>query len=369
MTEGSFMTRATQAQKLTKSGVDAAMPQPNRYIIWDSDLPGFGVRIEPSGRKTFIARYRAGGGRTGILRQATIGRFGTVTPAEARVTARKILGSAAVGGDPLEEKRSVRQKGITVAEICDWYLEEAETGRLLGRRGRPIKKSTLSTDRNRIEAHVKPLLGKRAIQHLEVRDFEQMQADIAAGKTARFFKEGQSRPRGGIPLGGSGTAGRTLGMLRTIIEHANRRGMVTDNPARGARKFADQRRTKRLSLDQIATLGAAMNDASGEDENPTGLAAIRLLLLTGLRRGEALSIRCGWVMPAGGIDFPDTKSGAQVRPIGRAAMDVLRTQAALATSNQVDWLFPADRGDGHFVGLPKVLHRICKRAKLEGITA
>src|SRR6185295_19103921 len=146
-------------------------------IFWDIDLPGFGVRLEPSGRKTFVARYRAGGGRTGKLRQATIGRYGTLTVDQARMKAKKLLGAAAGGGDPVGDQQRARQAGITVGQLVDWYLREAGTGRLLGKRGRPIKASTLDTDRMRIEAHVRPLLGTRAVHSLTVRDIEQMQAD------------------------------------------------------------------------------------------------------------------------------------------------------------------------------------------------
>jgi hypothetical protein len=80
--------------KLTKRVVDAARPSSSRYVVWDGKLAGFGVRIETTGRKTFIVRYRAGGGRTGALRQANIGRYGTVTVEKARKAAGRILGAA-----------------------------------------------------------------------------------------------------------------------------------------------------------------------------------------------------------------------------------------------------------------------------------
>src|SRR5262245_36170363 len=147
------MTEGTSI-RLTKRTVDAAEPATGRYILWDADLPGFGLRVEPSGLKTFVARYRAGGGRTGTLRQATLGRYGTITPEEARKLARRTLGAAAGGGDPVGDKKETRQKSVTVAEVCDWYLREAQAGRLLGRKGRPIKASTLAVDRSRIEVHV-----------------------------------------------------------------------------------------------------------------------------------------------------------------------------------------------------------------------
>ena len=353
--------------KLTKRVVDATHPTAGRVILWDTDLPGFGLRVEPSGRKTFIARYRAGGGRTGTLRQATVGRYGTVTVEEARVKARKLLGAAAGGGDPVGDQRRARQAGVTIGEVVDWYIREAEAGRLLGRKRRPIKTSTLATDRMRIEAHIRPLLGKRAVRSLTVRDFEQMQADIAVGKTAKKIAEDEKHPRGGVPKGGSGTAGRTLGMLRSILEHAARNQVIESNPAKGARKVASARRKFRLSLDQVRALGRAIDEATAEGESPTGLAAIRLLLLSGFRRGEALGLRPQWIMPAGGIDFPDTKAGPQARPLGRKAIQFLQARIA-ANGDGVEWIFPAERGEGHFIGLPKVLARICARAKLKGVT-
>ena len=364
------MVEQRRARKLTKREVDAAKPGPVRYVIWDSGLSGFGLRIEPTGRKTFIARYRAGGGRSGILRQGTVGRYGTLTVDQARVQARRILGAAASGGDPVEEKNSARRPGITVAEVCDWYLEQTEAGRILGRKGRPIKASTLAMDRSRIETHVKPLIGKKPVRILSTHDFEEMQADIAVGKTAnRVPHKGNSEPykrrRGGIAAGGGGVAARTLGMLRTILEHAVRKRLLTENPAKGARKLADKKRKARLSLDQVRLLGQAMRLAATDGDNPIGLAAIRFIVLSGFRRHEALAIERAWLLDAGGVDFPDTKSGAQVRPVGRAAINVLRAQSKRGDGK---WVFPADRGDGHFVGVRKVLGRVCQRAKLEGVT-
>ena len=83
---------------LTKTVVDASEKSDKRYHVWDSELAGFGLRVEPTGAKTFIAKYRAnGGGRTATQRVVTIGRFGTLTADQARKQAKKILGGAAVG--------------------------------------------------------------------------------------------------------------------------------------------------------------------------------------------------------------------------------------------------------------------------------
>ena len=118
--------------KLTKRVVDAAEPSAKRKTMWDGELRGFGLRIEPGGHKTFVVRYRAGGGRSGVLRQTTLGRYGVVTLDEARTNARKLLGAAAAGGDPIGERKRARRIGLTIAELCDWYLEQATSGRLLG---------------------------------------------------------------------------------------------------------------------------------------------------------------------------------------------------------------------------------------------
>jgi integrase len=351
--------------KLTKRVVDGTGPEGKRVILWDTELAGFGLRIEPSGLKTFVARYRAGGGRSGTLRQATIGRYGALTVEEARTKAKRLLGAAAGGGDPVGDQRRSRQAGVTIGEIVDWYLGEAESGRLVGRRGRPIKASTLTTDRMRINAHVRPLLGNRSVQRLTVRDIEGMQADIAMGKTAVKIEEGHKHPHGSMPKGGSGTAARTLAMLSTILEHAVRHRLIETNPARGARKFAYKRRTMRLTLEQVRQLGQALQEAAAANVNPTGLAVIHLLMLSGLRRSEALGLKAGWLID-NGISFPDTKTGAQMRPLGKAAMELLRARANGEAAGE--WIFPGDRGDGHFAGLATVLERVCKLAGLTGVT-
>ncbi len=263
------------------------------------------------------------------------------------------------------EKHEARRVGQTVAQVCDWYLDAAGNGRVLGRRGRPIKASTLEMDRSRIERHVKPLLGSKVVSRLTTQDVEGMQAQIVAGRTAEELSASASgkRKRGGATTGGEGVAARTLGMLKTILEHAARAGVISYNPARGARKLADRRRRTRLSLDQVRDLGKAIR--ATPDVNPTAVAAIRFMLLSGFRRDEALGIRQGWILPAG-VDLPDTKSGAQARAVGKAAMEVLKSRAADKAAD--DWIFPADRGDGHFVGVPKPLQKLAAKAKLTGVT-
>ncbi|MFG1465581.1 site-specific integrase [Xanthobacter sp. DSM 24535] len=349
--------------KLTKQTVDALKPSKvgvkgSYSIEWDQELRGFGVKVVASGLKTFVVQYRNAQGRS---RRIMIGRYGVMTLEEARREAKNVLGRIARGVDPLEEKQAAASDAITVAEVCDWYLAEAEAGRILGKRRRPIKASTLAMDRSRIDVHVRPLLGKRAVSALKLGDIEGAQADIAAGKTSKP----RTGSRGGAATGGEGVAARTMSTLHAIFEHGVRLGKIESNPARGVRRLASTPRDRRLSRAEIEKLGQAIRAAEQEGEHPTGLAAIRFFLMTGLRRMEGLALEHAWLHDEeGSIRFPDTKSGAQTRVIGRAAIDLLLAQPQAGSR----FFFPADWGEGHFVGIVRVLDRVCAMARLEDVT-
>jgi len=341
--------------KLTKRTVDAITPDPGgkEVFVWDEGdgaLKGFGVRMLPSGVASYFVQYRNKEGRT---RRLVIGRVGVRTPEEARKAASDKLKEAEDGNDPSAERHAAREAS-TVANVCDWYIKEAEAGHLLGRGGRRIKASTLAMDKSRIETHVKPLIGRRTVDGLTQDDIEKLQTDIMAGKSAKDRKG-----RGGAATGGPGAAARTVGMLRTILEAANRKKLTKHNPAAGVRKVAEGKHKRFLSLDELTRLGKAMRDMA-DTENRTGLASIRALLLTGCRRMEILALPWEWLdAKARCIRFEDTKSGAQLRPIGAEAVKHLQSQPK---TDDCRWVFPGERENSHFVGLPKVLERVCIHA-------
>ena len=346
--------------KLTIRIIDALEADPDRDVFaWDSEMRGFGVRVKPTGTTTFLIQYRNAEGRT---RRMVIGQYGVLTPDEARNLARKHLAAAAAGKDPSADRRAVRS-GMTVNEVCDWYLDQATSGRLLGRSRKPIKDSTLYVDRSRIETHIKPLLGTRLVSGLTLRDIEGMQSDIAEGKSARGKKK---KGRGGNSTGGPGVASRTISTFRALLGHAARLNVISSNPALGVRQMAVKRRKRRLSEDELRVLGKVMREAATDNEHPTAIAAIRLMLLSGFRRMETLGLERSWAERRRHcVHFPDTKSGEQIRALGQAAFDCIDKVPVRAKSRYV---FPADLGEGHFVGVVRVLARICERAKLEGIT-
>ena len=233
-----------------------------------------------------------------------------------------------------------------------------------------MKASTLAMDTSRINVHVKPLIGSRVVAALTSEDLERLQADIAAGKSAAPRKAG----RGGKAAGGAGVASRTIGMLGTILEFGRRKKVISDNPAAAVDRLPQGRQTRFLSLAEIGALDKAMTALEAEGANATGHAAIRFLLLTGCRRMEALALPLAWVdQGASCIRFKDSKgisareagNKIELRPLGTAAIALLDTVQRVAGT---PWAFPASRGDGHFVGLPKLLAAACAKAKLEGIT-
>ncbi|AMO71058.1 tyrosine-type recombinase/integrase [Sphingorhabdus sp. M41] len=344
--------------RLTKRIIDAAKPGPRDNFLWDSELKGFGVRIKPSGTRSFIIQYRNLEGRT---RRCVIGQYGALTVEQARDHAKKKLASVIDGADPSAERHAIKQ-GWTISAICDWYLTEAEAGRLIGRNRRPIKASTISGDRSRIDLHIKPLIGNRVVSQLKLADIERLQGDIAAGRTAKARKVG----RGGRTAGGIGVASRSISTLRSLLNHARRLGLIEVSPAAGVRIMASQKLKRHLNAGEIRHLGKLMTQMGSEGEHPTALAAIRVMLLTGFRRMEVLAMRKEWVQPDDNlVRFPDTKSGPQMRVAGDDAMTVLEKQAQRSHS---PFVFPADWGDGHFIGVVRVLDRVCARAGLEEVT-
>ncbi len=347
--------------KLTKRTVDALRPDPKSkdVIHFDNEIPGFGVRVKPSGVKSYVLQYK---NKFGRVRRITLGHpSGEFTPDKARTAALKARARIAEGADPSAERKANRN-AQTVAELCDEYLEAGEG---------QIKTSTLLMDRSRIERHVKPVLGKRAVASLKPADMERFLRDVMTGKTVpRRAKnpKGGKRPVGGQTTGGPAVASRTLGMLGTILQRAVRDGVLTANPARGISRPKDRPKKPPFSFEAVTALGAALRAREAEGENLVGVRAIRFLSLTGLRRMEALTLTWGAVdRRARCIRFEDTKSGKQIRPLARAALELLASFEP-KDAKSADYIFPGAELGKHLVGLPKIWARVAKRAALDGIS-
>lgn len=337
---------------LTKRIVDGAKPATRDYQIWDAKVRGFGVRIYPSGVKAFVLQYRNSAGRT---RKIALGRYGIVTVEKAREKATKLLGAIVDGGDPSHDKRENRN-AQTVGELADLYLSEGSVEK-------PNKKlSSWVTDRSNIDRHIKPLLGARLARGLTPLDVARFQSDVAAGKTAKDEKTG---PRGrAIVTGGMGIASRALSVLSAMMTFGHGRGIVTGNPTKGVEPFRGRKKERFLTESEVAVLGQALFEMERDGALPwVASAAIKLLLLTGARRGEILALRWEEVdLDRGCLRLKDSKTGAKVIRLAAAALSLLAT-----LPRSCEWVLPAAKGSGHYIGLPK--HWDAVRARANAIAA
>lgn len=327
--------------KISKRMIDRVAPRADRFLIWDSALPGFGLRVECSGRKTFFVRYRAeGGGRNAPQRSMAIGRYGVLTPDAARKKAKDILAAVTKGEDPAGAQAAAR-KQMTVAELCDFYLEKGVL--VPGHGGRVKKASTVKDDRGRIEAHIKPLLGNHRVSSVTSADIERFLVDVASGKT-----RGNPAVKRRNPVrGGKGVATRTTATLGAIFSFAVRQRMRSDNPVSGVPKYAINRKERFLTTDELERLGSAIREAetigvvwnpdpakkikhAPKPENrrvvisPFAGAALRLLLFTGCRTREILSLEWSHVdLERGFLFLPDSKTGRKPVVLNAPALAIL----------------------------------------------
>ncbi|GGF15110.1 integrase [Aliidongia dinghuensis] len=351
---------------LTKRTVDAAEKKDKRYYVWDSELSGFGLRVETSGAKTFIVRYRAeGGGRTAAQRFVTIGRHGLLTPDAARKQAKVVLGGVAKGEDPADDRRAKRAE-MKIKGLLDLYEEEGCVIQRGKRQGMPMKPLTKQFTMARLRNHVEPLLGHKRVTETNAGDVERMVRDITAGKTARDEKVG---PRKRIIVrGGEGIARKVVRDLSAVFSFAVRREIVSRNPCETAAvRKTDNQRERFLTLEEVSQLGAALEELEQEGANSKALNIARLWALTGCRRNEIAALKRSEVnLNEGLLEFDDSKTGKSVRPLGAAAIALLRS--LLEQSSDSEFVFPAERGDGHYQGIKGVWRKAIAKAKLVGIT-
>ena len=310
--------------------------------FWDDDLKGFGVRFQGS-TKSYIVMYRNAEGKQRML---TLGRVDKLTPEEARTLAKDKLADAVKGKDPASEKRQAKEV-LTITELCEWYMREGTHHK---------KASTLASDKGRIEMHIKPLIGNMSVKALKRADVEKFMFEIMKGdKIKKTVKSDKKRGYSRV-TGGEATSARTVQLLGAILEFARIRELIDTNPAHGVKKPASKKKDVFLTIEQIKELGTLLRLLEEQGENKTAINATKMLLLTGCRRNEILSLKWEYIdFKNKCFRFPDTKTGKQVRAFGQGALNLL---SDLKQQSKSEWVFPSNISKGHFVGLPKVLKRI-----------
>ena len=343
--------------KLTKKLIENLEPAEAEFCVWDTQVTGFGVRVRPGGGRSYVLFYRLGG----RFRKLTLGKAdGGYGLDEARERAIEKLQDVRDGIDPQAQKVADRN-ALTVADLTDLYLEE-------GPALKPNKKeSSWETNRIMFDCHIKPLLGRQLARDITAMDVSRMQLDISQGKTARNVMLGHRR-RSKV-RGGKRVAAMAVITLGAVYEFAIKAEYLQKNPTRGVERFKTVRKERYLS--------------EREDERYGVMAdSVRLLMLTGCRKSEILTLQWDFVdWTKGCLRLPESKTGAKVVPLADDAIAVLkrrwdetRKPEASRGHNSGDvtpamgagspWVLPALKGDGHFVGLPHLWTKVKAKADI-----
>jgi integrase len=347
--------------KITKRLIDALEPVPSGDLfVWDTELSRYGFRLKPSGSAAFLILYRT---KHAQQKMHTFARAGTLTPEEARAKARRLLAEVDDGGDPAQRRAEARE-ALTVAEVCERYLEAARAGLVVTNRRKVKSLSTLAIDEGRIARHIVPLVGKHVANKLAGRTdiIQCMYDDIAAGKTATTIK---TRARGIARVtGGAAAAKRAVGLFGGIWTWAAKRALVQGaSPARGVETQADQTKERVLLEQEFAVLGAALVTAA--ESASMAASVIKIIALAGLRNDEANGLRWSEIDFAGScIRLEKSKTGRSLRPIGKAVINLLSALPRLHD----DFVFPNRDGSGR-ADLKKAISLIFDAAGLRDVRA
>ncbi len=320
--------------KLTKRTADSAKLGERDLFLWDSVLPGFGLKVTPKGRRVFVLQYWV----NGRARRVTLGLYGAeLTVDQARTKARNLRGQVAAGGDPAAERARVRAIP-TLAEFAERYMAEHAA----------VKKKPRSyeADALNLRLHVLPTLGRLRLDQVT-------RADVAR------FHAGMRD----IPF----QANRCLALLSKMYSLAEAWGVQPDgnNPTRHVQKYPERKVERYLSDAELARLGGALEDAAAKGEHPSIIAAIHLLIFTGCRRDEILKLRWEYVdFERGCLNLPESKTGAKVVPLGAPALELL---AKLPRNEGNPYVLPGKVPGKHFVGIQKVWERLRAQAGLSDV--
>lgn len=343
--------------RLNQTAAERLKPRARAYVHRDETPPGFGCRVTPNGIRSWVFEYRPGGGRGASTRRMTLGRVDALPYSKARKEAERLYYRTRLGEDPAGARDSQRAAATVDALIARYMAEEIKPKR---------KPGTVAYYAKLFRNHIAPALGRKRAVEVTYSDIAKLHRAIGAHAQV--------------------TANRAVALVSSLYSWAGRAGEVPrgTKPARDVSRFREQARTRYLSGEEIARLGATLTLAEtkglpayeGESKHnrrpenrrlilsPHATGAIRLLLLTGCRLREILSLQWADVgFEHGLLTLPDSKTGSRPVWLSAPALAVLEELFRIRIG---DYVIAGDRPDAPRADLNRPWRAVAKHAGLDG---
>ena len=315
-----------------------AMKVEKDTVYWDRRLTGFGVRVYPTGGKVYVAHARGPDGP----KRVRVGRHGVLNAEDARKRAALIIARIKAGEDPVPEPMAV--SGPTVAEVAERFRKDHIAVRL--------KPSSAQRLESVINWHILPAFGKRPMAGIERKEV------LALHQRMSGTPNQANRVLRTLSL--MYTLARDWGLLPVGLRPAGH------NPCTGVAKYPDRKRERFLTDTEFERLGDVLNEAEARGgASVSTIAAIRLLLLTGCRKSEILTLQWDHVdLENGELKLPDTKTGARTIVLPQAAVQVLESIPRVPAN---PWVIAGRKPNTHLKGLDVGWRTLRARAGLKDV--
>jgi len=319
--------------KLTKTFVEAITPQPNKNVqSWDAELKGFFVLVLPSSRRVYCLQYR---NIYRIRKHLKIGVHGQITTEEARALAKKYLGEIAHGEDPAKKRKENRALPL-VKDFAEDYLE---------RHGTRKRARSVVEDKKLLRRIILPALGKEQVRNLQRRKIEDMHAQF------------RNTPY---------QANRALGLLSSMLSLAVTWEWRADNPVRGMKRYQEEKRDRWLDKKELNQFWEVLE----RYPQTSAALALKILLLTGARKGEALSATWDqfdfekgvWTKPS----HLTKQKKREHLPLSHQTLAVLE-QLKKTNKKKSTYLFPSPVDNKPLRDVRRFWERAKKEAKIENV--
>ncbi len=332
-------------RKLTKRTIDALKPKTGENFVWDTEVTGFGIKVFPSGSKSYVFQYRVTvRGKKGPARRITLARVGEVTLDQARRTATDHLQAARMGEDPRGSRKAVDSP--TVADLVKRFLDN-----FLPNKKRPPRPKTMSYYESLLRCHVVPAIGAKQVDEIERADIEALHSSM------------RDKPYMG---------NRTVTVLGQAFDYAEVLGwrQQGSNPTRHIERYRELKRGAKkevmLTPKQMGDLLRAIDKEEADGADPTSCAAIRVAFWTGWRISEVLRLEWENVdLETGSTKLLLTKTAdAEYRQMPTPAIEIVKNQKQLIGC---PYVFPGRYSYGHLTTVKGPWFRIRKRAGLDNL--